>query len=283
MKRLREYKNISVMCFTKMMIALCASHIARDDLLRREYLMNMLQSVNSQTVPIHLYMSVSGLDDKTILELQDLYAPWLHLISRGDCEYSQLSQFQHYKLLCEELSEIMSPDTWCMFTDDDDVWHERRVEVYLQNMGAIIGTGTMHKDVGAIKGNVQNSDAFISNVVVCTDGRMHNGRMCDEAIEYFEFVTRLHVFHTFFSIATPDILCLRGCDLIWRNVLRSSQGILMFKKPHDVEWLYKQETPLQRMRDFYGYVDETLEAMKKYIVASQNRHAYYNQTQCTSQ
>ncbi len=165
-----------------------------------------------------------------------------------------------------------------MFTDDDDVWHARRVEVYLESMGAIIG---MHKDVGAIKGNVENSDAFISNVVVCTDGRMHNGMMCDEAIEYFEFVARLHEFHTFFSIATPDILGLRGCDLIWRNVMRSSPCILMFKKPHDVEWLYKQETPLQRMRDFCGYVDETLEAMKKYIVASQ-QFAYYNQTQCTS-
>jgi hypothetical protein len=95
-------------------------------------LRKMLDSVNSQTVHIELYMSVSGLDDQIVKELQARHAQWLHMTKSG-C--AQMSQFQHYKLLCEEVSErFNSSNTWCMFTDDDDVWHARRAESYLEQI-----------------------------------------------------------------------------------------------------------------------------------------------------
>lgn len=129
-----------------------------------------------------------------------------------------------------------------MFTDDDDVWYERRVESYLEHIRGSIGS-----------------------VVVCIDGRMHNGHMLDKPIEYFDYVTKLYNFEGFFAIATPNMLRLRGCDLIWRNAILTSYSISSFTKPDDVPWLYMQETPKERIDEFYEYLEETSKAWKEYI------------------
>ncbi len=225
------------------MIALCASHVAPNDYTRLEKLRKLLDSVSSQTVQIELYMSVSGLDDKIVKELQARHAPWLHVTKRG-C--TQMSQFQHYKLLCEEVSErFNSSNTWCMFTDDDDVWHARRAESYLEQIRGSTGS-----------------------VVVCIDGRMHNGRMLDKPIEYFDYATKLCEFEGFFAIATLDMLRLRGCDLMWRNAILAISSSISFNKPDDVPWLYMQETPKERIDEFYEYLEETRKAWKEYIKLS---------------
>ena len=228
-----------------MMIALCASHVESNDYTRLEKLRKMLDSVSIQTVQIELYMSVTGLDDQIVKELQLRYAPWLHITKR---EEDKLSQFQHYKLLCNEVSRLFDSSIWCMFTDDDDEWHARRAESYLEHIGTI-------KNIGSI--------------VVCRNGRVHNGHMLEQAIEYFEYATKLFEFQDFFAIATPNMLRLRGCDLIWRNVIIAFDytrlhSISIFDKPYDVPWLYKQETPKERIEEFYDYVDETLESWKDY-------------------
>lgn len=236
------------------MIALCASHVDPNDYTRLEKLRNMLNSVSLQTVQIELYMSVTGMDDQIVNELQARYAPWLHLTKRKE---DKLSQFQHYNLLCNEISKLFDSSTWCMFTDDDDKWHVRRVESYLEHI----------ENNGSIQDNISNR-----SIVVCRNGRMHNGHMLEQAIEYFEYVIKLYEFQDFFSIlrSRPDMLRLRACDLIWRNAIIAFDctrlhSISSFDKPCDVPWLYKQETPKERIDEFYDYVDETLEAWKDYI------------------
>jgi hypothetical protein len=237
-----------------MMIALCASHVESNDYTRLEKLKKMLDSVSLQTVQIELYMSVTGLDDQIVKELQVRHAPWLHLTKRKE---GKLSQFQHYNLLCNEVSRLFDSSTWCMFTDDDDEWHVRRVESYLEH----------------IESNERNRIIRDNrSIVVCRNGRMHNGHMLEQPIEYFEYVTKLYEFQGFFAIlrSRPDMLRLRACDLIWRNVIVAFDctrlhSISSFDKPGDVPWLYKQETPKERIEEFYGYLDETLESWKEYI------------------
>jgi hypothetical protein len=94
--------------------------------------------------------------------------------------------------------------------------------------------------------------------------------MLELAIEYFEYATKLYEFQDFFAIATPEMLRLRACDLIWRNAIvafdyNRLHPISSFDKPDDVPWLYKQETPKERLDEFYGCVEETIEAWKEYI------------------
>lgn len=209
-----------------MLVALCASHIDSDE--RLKALHRMLDSVSAQTYPIELHISISGVDSVVTQDLRNKYK-WLHVYHRQE----HLAQFEHYKLLSEEvLAE------WCMFTDDDDVWHERRVEKYL----------------ASIK-ETQN------DVVACVAGRMHNGRMLDEPIEYFEFAAKLAMFCQFFSRARPELLKLRGCDLIWRNVMRSLPCTLFITNT----WLYKQETPQERMNELLTYLDDAKKGWETYI------------------
>jgi hypothetical protein len=62
----------------------------------------------------------------------------------------QLSQFDHYKRIFSKFSNARSqleslfqhlPDWWVIFSDDDDVWHPLRTEVYFN---ALDPTGTCH-------------------------------------------------------------------------------------------------------------------------------------------
>jgi hypothetical protein len=58
----------------------------------------------------------------------------------------RLTQFEHYKLLAEELmAERDAGKTWVIFTDDDDLWHPTRTAHYMK----------------AIKGGVMNNSVYV--------------------------------------------------------------------------------------------------------------------------
>jgi hypothetical protein len=94
---------------------------------------------------------------------------------------------------------------------------------------------------------------------------MHNGYLLDKPVEYFEYATKLYEFKGFFAIATPEMLRLRCCDLIWRNAILAISSFTSFNKPDDVPWLYMQETPEERIDEFYEYIEETRKAWKEFI------------------
>lgn len=206
------------------MIALCASHIDSDE--RRDFLVRMLQSVARQTLPIKMHLSISSsLEDfPRWSESLCAFSTWLHVHTRE----SKMTQFQHYRALRDELVDEEQTTTWCLFTDDDDVWDPWRVEEYSK---------------------VAESTAL--SVVACTNGRRFNGSVCTYigCVEYFEYAARFELLDTFFKKLDADgqvinkadsLLC---CDLIWRNFLRR-QPMVHFttRRP----WLYDQVVPEDR-------------------------------------
>ena len=222
---------------THPIIALCASHVDTGD--RLAALHRMLDSVCAQTCPIDLYLSVSGTDFVSESWLSMHYGS-VHVRHRGA---RRLSQFQHYKLLVDELSHRTDTKrTWCIFTDDDDVWHEIRVESYAVAIDDATRRGRYAP-------------------VACIGGRMHNGQMVEMVIEYFEFAATLHEFVRFFEIATPEMLALRGCDLLWRNAMRLAR-CSFFRAT--VPWLYKQRTPRERMDELDTYIGAAKDAWDAY-------------------
>lgn len=230
------FKAFSIHKIKMRLIALCASHI--DCYKRLCALHRMLNSVAAQTISVDLYLSISGAHESTIETIRD-HGAKVHVFARQ----APLTQFQHYKLLCADLlsNQESVEDVWCMFTDDDDVWNERRVEAYLY----------------AIKSSVHD-------VVVCAGGRMHNGRLVESPIEYFEYAARFTLFKHFFDTARPALLELRGCDLIWRNVLRS-QLATVFRPFDTAGWLYWHETPEERMDQLWTYIGETKQGWQTYL------------------
>jgi hypothetical protein len=113
------------------LVILCASHIpagAAGDARFRAFF-DTLNSWIVQTVPVDLHLSISY-EDTTgkVLGMLKRFTN-LHPRLKIYPSTSRLSQFEHYGRLATVLSDI--PHLWCLFLDDDDIMHRRRVEVHL--------------------------------------------------------------------------------------------------------------------------------------------------------
>jgi hypothetical protein len=111
------------------MNSLCASHISNKD---RFFLFEkMLTSILYQTVKTTLHISISYAK-----ELENDTDNFIRKWSNGQIIFYKrkcvLAQFRHYSLLLEDLQEILDPDSYILFTDDDDIWAPNRVEIYLK-------------------------------------------------------------------------------------------------------------------------------------------------------
>lgn len=219
-----------------MLIALCASHI--DSPSRLAALHRMLHSVSAQTQSIKLYLSVSSDDGVELQEVVERlrstneFKEWLHVVSRD----RHLTQFEHYNLLSLDVDVRGS---WLMFTDDDDVWHERRVENYARAI-----------------------ESSPDNVVACKGGRMHNDKVVNEIVEYFEYATKFEVLEMFMAFASLDMLRLRGCDLLFRNLMRCMPCTVFSA---DVPWLYKQYTPIERIEELDTYLGAADDGWRTFV------------------
>jgi hypothetical protein len=112
----------------KSIVALCSSHI--NCFQRLMYLEYMLKSWFQQTLKIPIYLSVSC-SKNTNIELNNILDIWkkktnlFHFFVRP----MKLSQFEHYNLLVYE-----NKFDWILFTDDDDLWNNTRVETYVKHI-----------------------------------------------------------------------------------------------------------------------------------------------------
>lgn len=100
---------------------LCASHIADEE--RLLFLDKMLRSWVVNDVPLYISMSytreLADIVTQNVLHWRNTY-PRLHL----HIEEEKRSQFEHYSIL---LSHLPTTTTHLIFTDDDDLWHSKRV------------------------------------------------------------------------------------------------------------------------------------------------------------
>ncbi len=209
-------------------VGLCASHI--DGPARLRALQAMLDSVAAQTRPVQLWLSISSIgvleaDAKSVLKDQASRRPWLQVLWR--C--GRLAQFEHYARLCADLEGI-GPRTWCLFTDDDDNWHPTRAQAYFE--------------AAQMPG--------VDSVIVCACGRHAHGAVQPAPCEYFEFAARFDLLASFCSQAPAATLALRGCDLVWRNVMWCTAWYVFRAR---AAWLYWQNVDAGRMAELGGYID----------------------------
>ena len=155
--------NLTVRRVTKVQV-LMASHI--DTPARMKRLRHCLRSILRQTTYAHLMLSWSAATPELALSvfklLEELFPKkeervrlrWgsnLHVIaahqppdaptpSQAFFEFQQqeLSRFEHYKLLAEKISTLSEgvlqylgiPEPWVLFSEDDAIWHPRRLITY---------------------------------------------------------------------------------------------------------------------------------------------------------
>jgi hypothetical protein len=231
-------------------MGLCASHI--DTLSRYKALLKMLSSVVKQTLNIQVFVSISSnehmeshihklcrvVNDMDQDKGKDKGKSWLTIKYRGP---HKLTQFEHYCLLANEIYEIHDNNTWCIFSDDDDLWHPSRAQVYNT----------------AIKREENNK------VVACGNSRMSIWKGTENVSktpgEYFDFAPHMDVFKGFCGIATDlGVNRLRGCDLIFRNYMRSMPCTVF--STMDALWLYQYNFDEHRGTELPSYLDEALTA-----------------------
>lgn len=115
------------------LILLCASHI--DGKKRLSNFRKMLYSITCQQLHVPCFVSISTINDELTNEVKRIQ-------NENPCftffiQDKKLTQFQHYTFLANALS-CDSKDTWCIFTDDDDISHSIRTKVFWEHINSVI-------------------------------------------------------------------------------------------------------------------------------------------------
>lgn len=111
------------------LVTFCASHINNAD--RLNLFENLVRSVQNQVVKTTFFVSLSYEEcvRKSVKsKLSSLRQPNIKIF----VQRTKMSQFEHYKFLCEQIDPIFMNRTWCLFTDDDDYLSPLRNKTYMQ-------------------------------------------------------------------------------------------------------------------------------------------------------
>jgi hypothetical protein len=189
------------------LVGLLASDIRNTT--RLAYLEDCLRSVRAQTVPLRqILLGVST--------SVDMYEPVKAALAKAKGAFDTLgctfrvrlsktrqSQFEHYHALLPYLEQLDPDTTWLLFSDDDDLWHPRRVESYVMAarsaplaLAAVMCPRCAVNKVSLPSGTaVESIDA--SRHLLVRESTQGNG-----ADNYWSIATRLWQWRSFFE-ATP--------------------------------------------------------------------------------
>lgn len=189
----------------KRIICCIASHI--DSIERFLCFKELWQSIKSQLkYPSFILISVSNspeLEQDLNEFLQNLRSCFNIKIVRS----KKQSQFQHYKQLLPELRKL--PDTtWIIFSDDDDIWHKRRIMSYSKTLDLPPST----------------SPGFIQSYL---HGKMEDGEIkcvTSNYVNYVDFLCRIKDVITFLERCSENVLSNRFCDVFFRRYIELLHG-----------------------------------------------------------
>lgn len=229
-----------------------ASHISNVN--RIPYLLECLQSLVSQTIPVAIYLSISfatkEIKEDTLTELHKKASIILpeHLNIR--VREQKTSQMRHYFLLYHE---ICKKHKWIMFCDDDDTYHVDRTSIFMSTIrDSLVQLETTSQNM---TGKMQLAGLYENQLNIPHRTRRH---------EYWCYCIRMDLLTPFFEKAEPTagILDDRCCDVLLAEYLRR-------KSP---DWVYATITqPLYHYRE-----EENDDSVTGFIQT--NQHKYTNQT-----
>lgn len=196
---------------------LCASHIDGRERMSRFRI--MLKSIIDQVVKVPFFISVSTINDKIKNELLVIAKELKEFVFF--IQDDKLTQFQHYAFLAQAALSYNPETTWCIFTDDDDVSHCTRNSVFLDYIVNSPGDVLVVQDTAVYT-------QYETAGTICWNSY-------DKSSEYITYACKLRVLQDFCKRASPKILGLVGCDMMF-NVWMSMQPMMTFHHSH---WLYK--------------------------------------------
>jgi hypothetical protein len=198
------------------LIALCGSHLG--NLIKIKWMDEMINSWVSQSFHIPLYISVSL--DESVKSIFEHYVSnkWNSENMKALTFFvsdTKISQFQHYKILCEKMMEKYSRNIWVMFTDDDDIWEKDRSLYYktlinnLQKMGK--ENETSHIQIPTYCVNYKNN--FDDNYEMRNLDHITIGDSSHQHLDYWQFSCQIKYLKDFIDKASLNLLNDGFCNL----------------------------------------------------------------------
>ena len=177
-----------------------------------------------------------------------------------------LSQFDHYRqlavLVCH-LSSAVRRWLWVGFSDDDDIWHPRRVETFYAGMSQVEREPTVTQlrfpwfAVRAENSSaVARSTADVDSMLARGAARLWNTDASEmDSSEHWTAIARFALFDAFLAVAPPKLLANRFADLAWerfsaqfsqdargRPVVEGGESV-MVAWTADQPWMYFYNVP----------------------------------------
>ena len=200
------------------LVSLCASHLDRPK--RLEHLHRMLDSWNVQTEPVQLYISLSANPDvgdagQIANRLQRLYGSDLVVYP----SQQQCSQFTHYRRLCDMVPTKRRKGSWVLFTDDDDLWHPRRVKAYRNALRTLEEHNISHKIAhialpAAFSGSKEPTIEDFENMSLDQTGPPKLD------VNYIALCCRFAHLRQFVQQCDDELLNWRLCDVLFNRFLQ---------------------------------------------------------------
>ena len=223
------------------MVCLCASHM--NTLGRWERFMQMLTSWKEQTVEVPLIVSMSFEESvEDVISLPEMEG--LTIIRQR----RKMSQFEHYQALAEL---DWAEGTWVMFTDDDDLWHEARVDVYTTMLRgckrqgvtpAYIVSKTIvvsERDDPPGLERAEDVTALYERGVI-RQKAFDKGDVAEMDVgNYVEYGVSVNTLRGYLDGISVELLKSKFCDLAFSRYLRDGHDVIMCRlQPEGIPWLY---------------------------------------------
>jgi hypothetical protein len=194
-----------------MLIQLCASHISCKK--RIDTLCRQLDSILAQTIYAPFFLSISTIPE-LYTEVRSRLQKYtdIHIYFRP-----QLSQFEHYALLVDEIEE----DDWCIFCDDDDFCHPDRVKWYTENIAL---NQNNYRVIFPLNGTLSvyiEGSLDMNFIELLNHGENNPTKISHTAFEYWMFAAHADVLREFFELNKNNIKN-KFCDICFRNFLKTN-------------------------------------------------------------
>ena len=210
------------------MIVLCASYIG--NLVKIKWMNEMIESWKNQTHHVPLFISIS-LDGsvKTIFNhyLED---KWKIDGLNFFVSEEKLTQFQHYKKLCDLMLEKYTRNTWIIFSDDDDIWDKDRILYYktLVNNLQKLDKENSISHIQIPTHCVNFKDEFSDNYDTRNLSHIENKDSTHQHLDYWQFSCQLKYLKEYIDRCDPKLLADGYCNLYF------------------VKYFYNNQTPVYR-------------------------------------
>jgi len=165
------------------------------------------------------------------------------------------TQFEHLRDLASTVCRMSIQPDWVYFTDDDDLWSERRHSLYLQACrDAAAGTTAIlctrkARPSSAVEPTPLLSDAAgVRAALAAGQARLTNLASFDLSTEsfnmdeYFDYALRFAALESFLACAPNAVLRHKLCDLAFASQLRRSKPARFTPSAHD-EFVYWYSRP----------------------------------------